>query len=51
VIVSKGYETPSIHADRWVEDYVRPDKPMDLILSSGLGPDYDPKTFSADYPK
>jgi hypothetical protein len=26
-------------------------KPMDLILSSGLGSDYDPKTFSADYPK
>jgi ribose transport system substrate-binding protein len=51
VVVSKGYETPSIHADRWVEDYVRLDKPMDLILSSGLGPDYDPKTFSADYPK
>jgi hypothetical protein len=24
---------------------------MDLILSSGLGPNYDPKTFSADYPK
>ena len=29
----------------WAEDYVRLDKPMDLILSSGLGPDYDPKTF------
>jgi len=51
VIVSKGYETPSVHADKWVEDYVQMDKPMDLILSSGLGPDYDPKTFSVDYPK
>jgi ribose transport system substrate-binding protein len=51
VVVSKGYETPSVHADKWVEDYVQPDKPMDLILSSGLGPDYDPKTFSVDYPK
>jgi ribose transport system substrate-binding protein len=50
VIVSKGYETPSIHADRWVEDYVQLEKPMDLILSSGLGPNYDPKTFSIDYP-
>jgi ribose transport system substrate-binding protein len=51
VVVSKGFETPSVRADRWVEDYVRMDKPNDLILSSGLGPDYDPKTFSADYPK
>jgi ribose transport system substrate-binding protein len=51
VVVSKGHETPSIRADRWVEDYVRLDKPMDLILSSGLGPDYDPQTFSVDYPQ
>ncbi|WP_162918819.1 substrate-binding domain-containing protein [Taklimakanibacter deserti] len=51
VVVSKGDETASIKADRWAEDYVRMDKPNDLILSSGLGPDYDPQTFSADYPK
>ena len=51
VVVSKGDETASVHADMWAEDYVRPEKPMDLILSSGLGPDYDPKTFVADYPK
>jgi ribose transport system substrate-binding protein len=51
VVVSKGHETPSVRADRWVEDYVQMEKPMDLILSSGLGPDYDPKTFSVDYPQ
>jgi ribose transport system substrate-binding protein len=51
VVVSKGDETPSVRADMWAEDYVRLDKPMDLILSSGLGPNYDPKTFAADYPK
>lgn len=51
VVVSKGFETPSVRADRWVEDYVRMDKPNDLILSSGLGAEYDPKTFTADYPK
>jgi ribose transport system substrate-binding protein len=50
VIVSKGYETPSVRADRWAEDYVRLDKPMDYILSSGI-PNYDPQTFSANYPK
>lgn len=51
VVVSKGDETASVKADRWAEDYVRMDKPNDLILSSGLGPDYDPQTFSVDYPK
>ena len=51
VVVSKGHETASVKADRWVEDYVRLDKPMDLILSSGLGPDYDPKTFEVDVPE
>jgi len=51
VVVTKGDETASVRADRWVEDYVRMDKPSDLILSSGLGPDYDPKTFKADYPQ
>ncbi len=51
VVVSKGDETASVRADRWAEDYVRMDKSNDLILSSGLGPDYDPQTFSADYPK
>ena len=51
IVVSKGDETPSVRADMWAEDYVRLDKPMDLILSSGLGPNYDPKTFSVDYPK
>ena len=43
VIVSKGHETPSIKADMWAEDYVQMDKPGDLILSTGLGPDYDPR--------
>ncbi len=51
IVVSKGDETPSIHADRWAEDYVRMDKPMDLILSSGLGPSYDPNSFKVDYPQ
>ena len=51
IVVSKGDETPSVRADMWAEDYVRLDKPMDLILSSGLGPNYYPKTFAVDYPK
>jgi ribose transport system substrate-binding protein len=51
IILSKGHETASVKADMWAEDYVRLDKPMDLILSTGLGPDYDPQKFSADYPQ
>jgi ribose transport system substrate-binding protein len=51
IAVSKGDETASVRADRWVEDYARLDRPNDLILSTGLGPDYDPSTFSVDYPK
>ncbi len=51
IAVSKGDETASVKADRWVEDYAQLDKPNDLILSTGLGPDYDPKTFAPDYPK
>ena len=51
IAISKGDETASVKADRWVEDYARLDRPNDLILSTGLGPDYDPSTFSADYNK
>jgi ribose transport system substrate-binding protein len=31
------------------EDYAKMDAPGDLILSTGI-PNYDPKTFKADYP-
>lgn len=45
IAVTKGDETESVKADRWVEDYAQLDKPNELILSTGLGPDYDPNTF------
>ena len=51
IAVSKGKETLSVRADRWAEDYAQMDKPLDLVLSTGLGPQYDPKTFKADYPR
>lgn len=50
ITVTKGDETPSIKADIPAESYGRLDKPGDLILSTGI-PNYDPKTFKADYPK
>ena len=39
----------SVKADKWIEDYARLDKPNDLILSTGI-PDYDPTTFSVEFP-
>jgi len=51
VVVSKGYETQSVKADVYVADYALMDKPGSVIMSSGVGKDYDPATFSADYPR
>lgn len=45
IAVTKGDETPSVRADLWVEDLAKMDRPNELILSTGLGPDYDPNTF------
>jgi ribose transport system substrate-binding protein len=50
VVVPEGQETESVKADVFLKDYVRMDKPDDLIMGNGMGPDYDPKTFKADFP-
>lgn len=51
VVVSQGHETTSVQADVFVEDYALMDKPGSVIMSSGVGADYDPATFLAVYPK
>ena len=51
VVVSEGHETASVQADVFTADYALMDKPGSVIMSSGVGADYDPATFSADYPK
>ena len=51
VVIPEGRETTSIKADIWLRDYVRLDKPGELIMGHGLGEDYDPQTFAADYPR
>ncbi len=51
VVVSQGHETASVKADIHVKDYALMDKPASVIMSSGVGPDYDPETFEADYPR
>jgi ribose transport system substrate-binding protein len=50
IIVSKGAATRSISPDRWAEDHVRWDLPDDLVLASGLGPAYNPRSFRIHYP-
>lgn len=51
VVIPEGRETTSIKADVRLRDYVRLDKPGELIMGHGLGEDYDPQTFAADYPR
>ena len=50
VIITKGHSTRSVRADVLAEDHVRWDLPDDLILSSGLGPAYNPRSFRIHYP-
>jgi ribose transport system substrate-binding protein len=50
VAITKADETESVKADKWVEDYARLDAPNDLILSTGI-PNYDPTTFSVEFPQ
>lgn len=52
VIVSKGRETSSVPAASsiWVEDHVRWDQPNELIMASGLGRHYNPRSFRVRYP-
>ena len=49
IVIPEGHETTSIKADVWLRDYVRLDRPGELIMGHGLGEDYDPQTFSVDY--
>jgi ribose transport system substrate-binding protein len=50
VIITKGAATRSLSPDLWAEDHVRWDLPDDLILASGLGPAYNPRSFRIHYP-
>jgi ribose transport system substrate-binding protein len=51
IVLSKGDETASIpHPDMYLEDHVVPNGPDDMLVSGGMGPDYDPTTYKVDYP-
>lgn len=50
IAITRGDETISVKADKWVEDYARLDAPNDLILSTGI-PGYDPTAFAVEFPR
>jgi len=51
IVLSKGDETPSIpHPDMYLEDHVVANGPDDMLVSGGMGPDYNPTTYKIDYP-
>ena len=49
VVVTRGHATASVRPDLWAEDHVRWDLPDELILASGLGVSYDPRSFRIRY--
>lgn len=51
IAVSEGDETASVRGDLLIKDLVIMDGPADLLVTGGMGPDYDPSTFSVDYPR
>jgi hypothetical protein len=40
-----------VQADVYVDEYALMDAPGSVIMSSGVGPEYNPETFTAVYPK
>lgn len=51
IAVTEGDNTPSIDTKLGITEMVVPNGPADLLVTGGMGPDYDPNTFSVDYPK
>lgn len=51
ITVDKKDETASIKGDREIKDLVDPKGAPDKLTEAGLGSNYDPATFSVNYPK
>jgi len=50
--LTHGDETPSIpRPDLYVVEMVVPEGPADMLITGGMGPGYNPKTYKADYPQ
>lgn len=50
IAVTEGDNTASIDTLLRISEMVVLDGPADLLVTGGMGPDYDPTTFSIDYP-
>ncbi len=48
-VVTRSHATASVRPDLWADEHVRWDLPDDLILASGLGISYDPRSFRVRY--
>ena len=51
IAVSEGDNTPSIETPLRLTDMVVPKGAPDMLITGGMGPDYDPKTFKVDSPQ
>lgn len=51
IATTDGKGTASIRPDLAFKDMVVPNGPSNLIITGGMGKDYDPKTYKVDYPK
>lgn len=51
IAVSEGDNTPSIETQLRLTDMVVPDGAPDMLITGGMGPGYDPKTFKIDFPQ
>lgn len=51
IAVSEGDNTPSITTDLRLTDLVVPNGAPDMLITGGMGQDYDPKTYKVDYPQ
>jgi|EndMetStandDraft_2_1072991.scaffolds.fasta_scaffold24047_3 ribose transport system substrate-binding protein len=51
IAVTEGDNTPTVNTTLRITDLVQMDGPADALVTGGMGPDYDPKTYTVDYPK
>ncbi len=51
IATTDGKGTASVHPDLSFKDLVSPNGPANLLVTGGMGKDYNPTTYKVDYPK
>jgi len=51
IATTDGKGTASVHPDLSFKDMVSPNGPANLLVTGGMGKNYDPTTYKVDYPK